>query len=108
MQSPSLSFPIMVETIAGRCEGGKSATTLDATTSLVEHALMTAHDLTRAEKKLVRDYALQRECAKGENIVRVRLLASGDVRAYCKDGSTYLIAPTTELFAEAREALHQR
>jgi len=49
---------------------------------------------TRAEKKLMRAYALQRE---GEDVVRVHFLTSGDVRAYCKDVSTYLIASTAAL-----------
>jgi hypothetical protein len=45
---------------------------------------------TRTQKNLMRDYALQEERAKGENVERVRFLPSGDVRAYCKDGYTYL------------------
>ena len=60
---------------------------------------------TRTEKKLMRAYALQRE---GEDVVRVHFLTSGDVRAYCKDVSTYLIASTAALCVEAWEALHQR
>jgi hypothetical protein len=60
---------------------------------------------TRADKNLMRAYALQQERAKGvKNIISVRFLHSGDVRAYCADGYTYLIAPTRELFKEARTA----
>jgi hypothetical protein len=61
-------------------------------------------DFTRADKKLMRAYALKWERAKGENVVRVRFLQSGDVRAYCEDGHTYLIAPASELFKDARSA----
>jgi hypothetical protein len=56
---------------------------------------------TRAQKNLIRAYTIKRERARHEDITQVRLLASGDVRAYCKDGCTYLVAPTAELFAEA-------
>jgi hypothetical protein len=48
------------------------------------------------------DYALQQERAKGEEIVGVRFLPCGDVRAYCESGHTYLIAPTAVLLKAAR------
>jgi hypothetical protein len=54
---------------------------------------------TRTQKHLMRNYALYRERANG--IVAVRFLPSGDARAYCEDGETYLIAPTAELLKEA-------
>lgn len=59
---------------------------------------------TRAQKQLMRVYALQQERAKGVKVIRLRFLSSGDVRVYCKDGHTYLIAPARELFKEARSA----
>jgi hypothetical protein len=62
---------------------------------------------TRAEKNLIRAYALDRERATGKGVVKVRLLNSGDARAYCKDGHTYLIAPAAALFAEARRTFHK-
>ena len=57
---------------------------------------------TRAQKNLMRAYALHRE--RTNEVVRVRFLPSGDVRAYCADGYSYLIAPTAELLKEARSA----
>jgi hypothetical protein len=57
--------------------------------------------MTRAEKRLVRTYARDRERLKGEDVVRVRLL-SGDARAYCADGYTYLIDPVAVLLAEVQ------
>jgi hypothetical protein len=62
---------------------------------------------TRAEKDLIRAYALDREPATSERVLKVRLLHSGDARAYCKDGHIYLIAPTAALFAEARRTFHK-
>jgi hypothetical protein len=37
----------------------------------------------------------------GNDVARVRLLPSGDARAYCADGYTYLIDPIDVLLAEA-------
>ena len=59
---------------------------------------------TRGQKNQMRAYALRQERAKGENVVKVRFLPSGHVRAYCKDEHTYLIAPAAALFKEARSA----
>jgi hypothetical protein len=56
---------------------------------------------TRAQNKLMRDYALQHERAKGEDIIGVRFLPCGDVRAYCENGQRYLIAPTAALLKAA-------
>ena len=57
--------------------------------------------MNRHQKRLVRTYALQRERANGNDVVRVRLIADGDARAYCADGDTYLIDPITVLLEEA-------
>jgi hypothetical protein len=64
--------------------------------------------MTRKQKRLVRDYALSRERATGNDVVKVRLFSCGDVRAYCSDGYTYWVAPTTVLLTEAqsRSKLH--
>jgi hypothetical protein len=51
-------------------------------------------------KKAIRAYALNRERAIDDSVFKVRLLRDGDVRAYCKGGYDYLIAPTAVLFAE--------
>ena len=40
-------------------------------------------------------------------MVKVRLLNSGDAKAYCKDGHAYLIAPTAALFAEVRRTFQK-
>ena len=59
--------------------------------------------LTRLEKDVIRGYALHRERAAGNPVLKVRLLLKeGDARAYCDDGSTYLIAPISVLFAEVK------
>jgi hypothetical protein len=57
--------------------------------------------MTRRQKELVRAYALARERRKGEAIIKVRLLSTGDARAYCADGYSYLIDPISVLLAEA-------
>jgi hypothetical protein len=57
--------------------------------------------LTRDQKRLIRTYALDRERLTGYDVIRVRLLSSGDARAYCADGYTYLIDPIDILLAEA-------
>jgi hypothetical protein len=57
--------------------------------------------LTRNQKRLIRTYALDRERLHGNDVIRVRLLSSGDARAYCADGYTYLIDPIPVLLAEA-------
>jgi hypothetical protein len=59
---------------------------------------------TRTEKRLIRAYAVKRERAEGEDVSKVRLLSCGDVRAYCEDRHTFLVAPTAALFAEARRS----
>jgi hypothetical protein len=62
---------------------------------------MSKDAMTRAEKRLVRTYAIDRERRNGSAVAKVRLLSSGDARAYCDDGYTYLIDPISLLLAEA-------
>jgi len=57
---------------------------------------------TRAEKDLMRKFAMKSERPYG--VVKVRFQRDGDTRAFCADGTTYLILPTNELFKEARAA----
>ena len=57
--------------------------------------------MTRREKRLIRSYALERERLTGYDVTKVRLLSTGDARAYCTDGYTYLIDPIDVLYAEA-------
>lgn len=65
---------------------------------------MPARSLTRVEKDLIRTFALKQERAKHPEVVKVRLMPCGDVRAYCSDGYQYWVAPTADLLQEAREA----
>ena len=60
--------------------------------------------MTRRQRELVRAYALARKRRKGEDIIKVRLLSTGDARAYCADGYSYLIDPISELLTEATSA----
>jgi hypothetical protein len=56
--------------------------------------------MTRSQKTFIRAYAVWRERRKGSDVREVRLLMSGDVRAYCADGCTYLVDPISVLWAE--------
>jgi len=60
--------------------------------------------MTRRQKQLVRVYALNRERLAGSDVTKVRFLPTGDVRAYCSDGYTYLVDPPDVLLAEAEAA----
>jgi hypothetical protein len=59
--------------------------------------------LTRQQKRLIRTYALDRERLQGNDVTKVRLLSSGDARAYCADGDSYLIDPIAVLLEEAQK-----
>jgi hypothetical protein len=45
-------------------------------------------------------HALARERSKGNAVAKVRLLSSGEARAYCPDGYSYLFDPIAVLLAE--------
>jgi hypothetical protein len=50
---------------------------------------------TRAEKKIIRDYALARERRKFPDFVflKVHVQQSGDVKVYLDDGDAYFVDP---------------
>jgi hypothetical protein len=60
--------------------------------------------LTRTQKDYIRAYVIERERNQGFKVTRIRFLSDGDVRAYCEDGYTYLVAPTAVLIEEAFSA----